>query len=511
MKRIILNTLILLTLLAFGTNVFAANSSRNLRTLYLTNNAIIYSVNIRTFNALDKNGNGIIEEKRGEQRGNFINAIKRLDELSSAGVNTIELMGVLPVGKIKALGTAGDLDAVVSFNQINPQLKTLRGKSVSDEMKRFVRECHKRNINVIVQLPAFAGYDMYLKNPTLFLKDENGKPLSPSDRNDVVIFNAGTADKVNNDVYNLYKGFIDMMLDMDIDGISVKNPETKPFWKSLITYARKYNSEMLFIAQTTNKEREELSKIMPVSSLNALLDAGFDGYYGKYNNIKNMLDANSIANLVKEDMTLSKKYNGKKKVCGNFVTQNDVSPRLTDGADYSKMLIWLSATLPLNTYYVDGFSTGDDYMYPLSNKRAIETFTDDKTYFMHRGQIDTFNFSRRPIGFNFDIYTDFVTANKLKQLIPDIISNGNFNQLKTNKPSTLAYSRSSGGNTMIVIVNLSKATMNGNKIKVPKISQKTESIPIKVMNIPLISQGTISTDLNPMEVQVLLFKNFEVK
>ena len=64
---------------------------------------------------------------------------------------------------------------------------------------------------------------------------------------------------------------------------------------------------------------------------------------------------------------------------------------------------------------------------------------------------------------------------------------------------------------MIVIVNLSKATMNGNKIKVPKISQKTESIPIKVMNIPLISQGTISTDLNPMEVQVLLFKNFEVK
>ena len=54
----------------------------NLREMFQNNQAVIYAVNLRTFNANDKNGNGIIEFSLGETSGSFINAIERLDELN---------------------------------------------------------------------------------------------------------------------------------------------------------------------------------------------------------------------------------------------------------------------------------------------------------------------------------------------------------------------------------------------------------------------------------------------
>ena len=46
----------------------------DLRNLFLTNNAIIYAINMRTFGAQDVNKDGIIDEQ-GEESGNFLNAI----------------------------------------------------------------------------------------------------------------------------------------------------------------------------------------------------------------------------------------------------------------------------------------------------------------------------------------------------------------------------------------------------------------------------------------------------
>lgn len=62
------------------------------------------------------------------------------------------------------------------------------------------------------------------------------------------------------------------------------------------------------------------------------------------------------------------------------------------------MIIWLNATLPVDSYFVDGFQTGDDYNYKMGNKLAPATNTDDDMYFTHRGKIDIFNFSRKPDG-----------------------------------------------------------------------------------------------------------------
>ena len=88
--------------------------------MFLNNNAIICGINIRNFNSKDTNKNGIIDED--EQKGNFVNAIERLDELKDLGINTLHVLPITPAGKLKALGTAGSLYAISSFTDINEQL-----------------------------------------------------------------------------------------------------------------------------------------------------------------------------------------------------------------------------------------------------------------------------------------------------------------------------------------------------------------------------------------------------
>ena len=177
MKKIFLVLAILLIGIKAHTATVWVNDAR---LLFQNNASIIMAINIRTFNAKDVNKNGIIENKYGEERGNFINAIYRLDQLALQGVNTIELLPITSVGKIKALGTAGSLYALNSFNEINPQLASDKSKlSPKQQAIRFIDEAHKRKLRVIVDLPSCASYDYYLNNQVLFLKKENLSPVIP--------------------------------------------------------------------------------------------------------------------------------------------------------------------------------------------------------------------------------------------------------------------------------------------------------------------------------------------
>ena len=91
MKRILLCVFVIVLGLS---PVFAKNTKsgwqNDLRTLFLRNQSIIYTINIRTFNAKDTNKNEIIDED--EESGNFINAIENLDELVRMGINTIHIL-----------------------------------------------------------------------------------------------------------------------------------------------------------------------------------------------------------------------------------------------------------------------------------------------------------------------------------------------------------------------------------------------------------------------------------
>ena len=215
-KRVIITILcVFLSVPVLSKNI-SGDWHNDLRTLFLRNGAIIYTINIRTFNAKDLNGNELIDEN--EESGNFINAIDELDNLSKMGINTLHILPITPVGKIKAFGTAGSLYAMSGFDSINPQLlsKYISSNGIL-QAKRFVKECHKRNIRVIVDLPSCGAYDLYVEHPEYFVKDENNSPVVPLDWTDVRLFDCGDEKQVNEDLFLLHKKFIDMVISIGAD------------------------------------------------------------------------------------------------------------------------------------------------------------------------------------------------------------------------------------------------------------------------------------------------------
>ena len=193
-KMVKLLSLLLLSISFFvmqNSLAFASNDVwfNDLKSVFLNNRAIILAINIRSFNAEDKNGDDIIQPDKGDIAGNFVNAVKRLDELKSYGINTIHLLPVTPVGKTKARGTAGSLYAISDFTKLDPMLDDTSNKlTVEEEAKQFIDECHKRDIRVIVDLPSCGSYDLFLKKPELFVTGSDGKPVVPMDWTDVRVF-----------------------------------------------------------------------------------------------------------------------------------------------------------------------------------------------------------------------------------------------------------------------------------------------------------------------------------
>lgn len=514
--RVLKNIFISLAVLSLSVqSAFSADVWVNdLRRMFQDNSAIIYEINLRTFAAQDINKNGIIEFDEAEESGTFLNAITKLDGLKQKGINTIHVLPITPVGKTKALGTAGSLYAASSFNTINPQLVSKQSAmSANSQAQKFIDEAHKRNIRVIIDLPSCGAYDLYLQRPELFLKDKSGQPVVPADWTDVRLFNSGTELAVNNDVYELFKGFVDMVQKLGADGIRADVATNKPakFWKDLITYSRLKDPQFLWLAEASESWTQPVSPSAVFTPYNKLLEAGFDGYYGSYFNLKNYKTGKELINQIMQTNANLNKYLEPKAVIGSFTTHDEMSPVLINGTRFSDMIIWLNSTLPVNSYYVDGFDTGDNYIYLWANKEAFKTYTDDDYYFVHRGKIDIFNFSRQPGGKNNDLLLSFIVANNLKKQFSELIINGKFTPLRTSNPSVFAYSMSYDGKSIVVAGNLNFRTNVENNVYIPKLQTSNVVVPVKIESIPIVDRGVIKTPLKAGEIQVLVINDLEIK
>lgn len=490
-------------------NVYA---EEGLRTLFLNNKAIICGVNIRNFNAIDTNSNGIIDND--EKSGNFINAIERLDEIKNLGINTLHLLPITPVGKLKALGTAGSLYAINDFSSINPQLiDNESALTPFEQAKLFIEECHNRGINVIIDLPSCGSYDLFLSRPELFIKDKKQLSIVPTDWTDVRLLNTGNNTKLNDDLLSVHKEFVDMVLLLGADGIRADVATIKPskFWEEIINYTREKNPEFLFLAEASDSWREPPSKFAEFTPYDKLLASGFDGYYGSFFNLKDWKKGEQLINHVKFNKKLLTSYPDDKSVILSFTTHDEVSPVLLHGEQFSVLISWLEATLPYNPYFIDGFQAGDDYLYTWANTKAELTETDDDYYFVHRGKLDIFNFSPKPKGNSQLIKDNFLKAMQFRNDNLNLIAKGTFNTLKTDKEKVFAYSRTFKGETIIVIGNLDyKHIQKRVTIKAPGVKKKG--------NLKLIQGGTnyktknnkILTDLEPAEIKVLRLYNFSL-
>lgn len=507
--------LVVLTILFTAQTNFASDVwVNNLRRLFLDNKAIIYEINIRTFNAQDTNKNGIIDFDDSEESGTFLNAIDRLDELKRKGINTLHVMPITPVGKTKALGTAGSLYAASNFNSLNPQLVNNKtALSAKAQAIKFINEAHKRNIHVIIDLPACGSYDLYLQRPELFVKDKSGQPIIPADWTDVRLLDAGTETAINSSLFDTYKDFVKMVMDLGADGIRADVATNKPakFWKGLIDYSRTKDPQFMWLAEASESWTEPVSEYAAFTPYNKLLEAGFDGYYGSWFNLKNFKSGKELTNLINNTTNSLSKYTEPKSVIGSFTTHDEVSPVLENGIMFSEMIIWLNATLPVNSYFVDGFDTGDNYIYMWANKEAFKTYTDDDYYFVHRGKPDIFNYSRRPGGKQYSLLNSFIYANKFKTQLNEIINLGKYKTLRTSNPSAFAYSISYNGRSIIVIGNLNFRTNSDTKVYIPKLNKKNIVSPVKIGSIPLIENGSIDISLTAGEIIVLLANDLEIK
>ncbi|MBD5402654.1 hypothetical protein HDR58_07640 [bacterium] len=479
----------------------------DLRSKFLNNESVIMEINIRSFNALDVDGDGFINEALGEERGTFINAVNRLDELKNLGVNTLHVLPITPVGKLKALGTAGSLYAAAGFDSLNSDLMDSNAKlTLEEQAKFFIDEAHKRNIRIIVDVPACASYDLYLQRPDLFVSNPSGEPVIPSDWTDVRLLATGDENKIDSNVYSLYKDFVKLMMGLGVDGIraDVAHCKTMLFWKELIAYSRQKDPEFLWLAESSEIWHDAISPQAVFTPYDKLLEAGFDGYYGSFFSLKDWENSKELYKNFSGNFTDLKRFNEKKSLIGSFTTHDEVSPILLKGSQLSDMIIWLSATLPLNSYFVDGFQTGDDYTYRKGNKLAPVSNTDDDIYFTHNGKIDIFNFSRKPGGDNINLRNDFLLANDVKKSLLPVLNSGTFTPLKTGNQKVFAYTFVHNKKRVITIGNLDFNNSAKATVRIPKYSQRYNILPIKISNMPEIRKDKVSLNLAPGEIVVLI-------
>ncbi len=506
-----LRKFIWLTIIILGINNSCFAISDNLREMFQNNEAVIYSLNIRTFNADDKNGNGIIDFSLGETSGSFINAIDRLDELKELGINTIHLLPITPTGKIKALGTAGSLYSMADFASLNIQFLDSQSElSLKNQAKMFFNECHKRGIKVIVDLPSCGAYDLFINRPDLFVTDENGSAVIPSDWTDVRLFSVPNDESLfKSDIFILHKIFVDYMISLGADGIRADVATIKPFifWKELIKYAKSKKENFLFLAEASESWKEPASDKAYFTDYKKLLEAGFDGYYGDFFELRNWDTMEKLSNSILTRQKILNKFSEKKSVIGSFETHDVISPLITGGENFSKIIIWLNALLPLNPYYVDGFLQEDDYIYDYANKKADETFTDDDYYYVHQGQIDIFNFSRKPTSGSKTLSDEHKIAIALRNNRLEEITKGEFIPLKTDNDKIFAYQMFYKKNSVNVIINRNLANSEDVKIKIKNLTKKSKIEFIKDSEAKRLEKSTISVKLKPAQIIIFTINN----
>lgn len=501
MKRIyIFICLILLSL----TPVFARE---NIRDLFKNNAAIIYTINVRNFASIDKDKDGLINPNKGDTFGNFVLAKDKLKELKNDGINTIYLLPITKTGKLKALGTLGSLYSLDSFDEIDPILDYSKNDlSVEQEACDFVKEAHKLDMNVILDLPCCGSFDLSIKKPSLFALDSNSKTQTPSDWTDVRIFKVLDDNKsLNPRTLFKFKNFIDLALALDVDGIRADVAAIKPkeFWVELINYARNKKPEFLFLAEASPLwSNPAPNYISHYSSIQELLSSGFDSYYGSWSDFESVSTKTEFDKRIEDNLRILRK-NKNKSIVSALATHDQKAPILK-GFNYWNTILWLSVTLPQNTYFLDGFNVGDDYIYPYENKKADITYTDDEYYFVHSGLFDIFN-PTGPIREKHPEYKKiYLKAIDFKTRNQDLITKGDFKLLKTNNDKVFAYSITSFDRELIVVGSLDDNKNQSALIKSVYLDKDSLHLILSSKKHPKMEKNLINVELEPRETQVYL-------
>ena len=461
------------------------NYKNDLRTLFTTNSAKILAIIPRSFTAEDKNGNEYID--KNEKPGTFLGAISRLDEIKSQGFNTLHILPINPPGKENALGTAGSVYAPEDLLKIDPVLIDKNdSRSDKEQFKAFVDECHKRGIRVMVDMPSCASYDLYVNKPEL-MAIENGIPKTPQGWEDIRMFQPWDDEgkrTLNPKLLEYHRQFVDMMIDAGVDGIRADVARAKPveFWDIIIPYSRKRDPQFAWLAESYTYEDASPQANMPYDRPEDSLRAGFDAYYGQYHIFHEWQNAKELHDYVIDNLNMSYRVDLGKSLIGSFSTHDDISPMFSGGEVFCNLTSGLQATLPMmNPYFVDGFQSGDWYLYSYRGKHVDNSATDNNEMFVHNGKLDIFNLSRRPGGNDPQIGKFMTSCLEFRDKYADVVKRGSYIVLdkeKDKQDQVIAFARHRNGKTLLVLANKDVNRPVACKVKVPtlKENQKLDNL-----------------------------------
>jgi len=485
-----------------------------LKKSFQNNDVKMLAIVPRTFNAKDKNKDAIIGEN--EESGTFINAIDRLDEVKSQGFNTLHILPIHEPGKVKAMGTAGSLYSPLNLLEIDPMLDDKRDpRTVKEEFKSFVNECHKRGIRVMLDLPSCSSYDLFLKAPELMAKERDGLAKTPQGWNDIRMFQPWEDEgkrTLNPKLVDLHKKYVDLCIDCGVDGIRADVARAKPveFWDIIIPYSHSKDPNFAWLAESYTYEDASPQANMPFDRPKDSLKAGFDSYYGQYHIFHEWGTASELTNYIKENLEMSYDLEKGKSLIGDFATHDDVSPMFHGGVDYCNLTSGLQATLPMtNQYIVDGFQSGDNYVYPYEDQYSKKSLTDNHELTVHRGKLDIFNLSRKPGGDKPEIGNFMAETFKMRDKYSDVIEKGSFIVLDKDgdkNDQIIAYARHFNGKTLLVVANKNIDRNVSGIIKVPTLKENqtlTNLVPSYGKESLLqAADGEIRVDLAPARIHV---------
>ena len=454
----------------------------NFKSMLQNGEAKILAIIPRTFNAKDENGDEKITGN--EKSGTFLNAIERLDEIKAEGFNTFHILPIHPTGKKHAMGLAGSLYSPLDFLQIDPNLIEKNDKRTPvEQVKAFTDACHKRGIKVMLDLPSCSSYDMYLEKPELMAKERDGQAKTPQGWNDIRMFQPFSDEskrELNPELLDLHKKYVDMCVEMGIDGIRADVARAKPteFWDIIIPYSHSKDPQFGWLGETYTYEDGSPQANMPFDRPEDSLRAGFDAYYGQYHIFHEWKGAKDLNDFVKENLEMSNRLEKGKSLIGSFTTHDDISPMFHGGTEYCNLTAGIQATLPmLNPYYVDGYQSGDYYVYGYDHSKSEESETDCHEMTVHHGKLDIFNKSRKPGGKNPEIGKFMTESFKMRDKYQDVITKGSFIELEKSKDrddQVIAYARHKDGKTLLVVGNKNVNRNVTASIKVPTMKATQE-------------------------------------
>lgn len=453
----------------------------DLRTLFLTNSAKILAIIPRSFTAKDTNGNEYIDNN--EKPGTFLSAISRLDEVKAQGFNTLHVLPINTPGKNKAMGTAGSVYSPKDLLEIDPILVDKNDpRSDKEQFKTFVDECHKRGLRVMVDMPSCASYDLFMDRPEL-MAIENGIPKTPQGWKDIRMFQPWDDNgkrTLNPELLEYHRQFVDMMIDAGVDGIRADVARAKPveFWDIIIPYSHKRNPEFAWLAESYTYEDASPQANMPYDRPEDLLRAGFDAYYGQYHIFHEWQGAKDLHDYVVDNLNMSYRVGNGKSLIGSFATHDDISPMLSGGEVYCNLISGLEVTLPMmNPYFVDGFQSGDYYMYGYRNEEADTSMTDSNIRTVHEGKLDIFNLSRKPGGSEPQIGKFMTSCFEFRDKYAEILKRGSYiilDKEKDKRDQIIAFARHRHGRTMLVLANKDVNRSVACKVKVPTLKSNQQ-------------------------------------